>query len=155
SRPTTTTRCPLRSDSAACSARSRHKVQVRNSGSPSLYSLAVRSNTRGVEATVNFAIAVPAGVNRRSGSAVRLPITVTVVSLLIPSTPSHLVVHSGRRIWRPPRRPGRTWAAWKQSASRRSCGKLPSGQWADRAGPGTQAGGVGGDRGTVLIGQIG
>src|SRR5262245_9283218 len=90
SRPTTTTRVPLRSDSAACSAGSRHTVQVRNSGSPSRYSPDSRSRHRGVEATVNLATAPPAPVYRRSGSSVRFPTTVTVVSFAITLTPSEL-----------------------------------------------------------------
>jgi hypothetical protein len=48
--------------------------------SPSFHSLDCRSNVRGVEATVKFATAAPEGVNRSSGSAVRLPTMVMVVS---------------------------------------------------------------------------
>ena len=51
-----------------------------NSVSPSFQSLVCRSNVRGVDATVKFATAAPEGVNRSSGSAVRLPTMVMVVS---------------------------------------------------------------------------
>ncbi len=52
-----------------------------NSVSPSFHSLLLRSNVRGVEATVKFATAAPEGVKRNSGSPVRLPMMVMVVSL--------------------------------------------------------------------------
>src|SRR5262249_707604 len=58
-RPTTPTRAPWVSDPGACSASSRHAVQARNSGSPSRYWPESLSYTRGVEATVNLATAVP------------------------------------------------------------------------------------------------
>src|SRR3954468_21314469 len=74
------TRVPLLSDSAMCSAMSRNAVQFMNSGSPSFHSPDARSRVRGVDAIVNFTIAVPFGRNRSSGSATRLPIMVTVVS---------------------------------------------------------------------------
>src|SRR5690554_5216776 len=74
------TRLPLARDSATFSAASRHTEQRRNSVSPSIHSLDCRSNVRGVEATVKLATAAPEGVNRSSGSAVRLPTTVMTVS---------------------------------------------------------------------------
>src|SRR5262250_1208059 len=95
---------------------------------------------RGVDATVNFAIATPAGVNRRSGSAVRFPITVTVVSLLITATPFQLVV-PGRQLWRPPPHPARVRASRKQSDDRLwwSCGQLLD-RCADPGGAGSGSG---------------
>src|SRR4249919_3313975 len=51
-----------------------------NSASPSFHSLLCRSKMRGVDATVKFATAAPDGVNRSSGSAVRFPMTVMMVS---------------------------------------------------------------------------
>src|SRR4051794_29340441 len=79
------TRVPLVSDSAAFPAASRQIEQRRNSVSPSFHSLLWRSNVRGVEATVKLATAAPDGVNRSSGSPVRFPITVMVVSPLMPA----------------------------------------------------------------------
>src|SRR5436309_12863799 len=52
----------------------------RKSASPSFHSPEFLSNVRGVDATVKLATAAPDGVKRSSGSAVRLPITVIVVS---------------------------------------------------------------------------
>src|SRR5699024_10373487 len=77
------TRVPRVSDSATFSPCSRHVEHRRNNVSPSLNSLACRSNTRGVLATVKFATAVPFGANRISGSAVRFPTTVITVSPLM------------------------------------------------------------------------
>src|SRR6478736_1217884 len=74
------TRVPRASDSATFSAASHHTEQRMNSVSPSFHSLLCRSNARGVEATVKFATAAPEGVNRSSGSPVRLPTTVMIVS---------------------------------------------------------------------------
>src|SRR5690348_11811702 len=74
------TRMPRVSDSATFSAACRQIEQRRNSASPSFHSLEVRSKVRGVEAMVNEATAAPDGVNRSSGSAVRLPTTVMIVS---------------------------------------------------------------------------
>src|SRR5215475_15212935 len=74
------TRAPRVSDSATFSAAWRQMLQLRNSASPSFHSLVCRSNVRGVEATLKFATATPLGVNRSSGSAVRLPTTVMIVS---------------------------------------------------------------------------
>src|SRR5439155_15196010 len=54
--------------------------QRMNSASPSFHSLLLRSNVRGVDAIVKLATAAPDGVKRSSGSAVRLPTTVMVVS---------------------------------------------------------------------------
>ena len=51
-----------------------------NSVSPSFHSFDWRSNVRGVEATVKLATAAPDGVNRSSGSLVRLPMIVMMVS---------------------------------------------------------------------------
>src|SRR5690349_7271769 len=48
--------------------------------SPSFHSFDWRSNVRGVDATVKFATAAPDGVNRSSGSFVRLPMMVMTVS---------------------------------------------------------------------------
>src|SRR5690606_30766261 len=80
SRPCTMTRAPRVSVSATFSAAWRQMLQRRNSASPSFHSPLCRSNWRGVEATVKFATAAPDGVNRSSGSAVRLPTTVMMVS---------------------------------------------------------------------------
>ncbi len=71
---------PFCSDSATFSAACRQTAQLRNIASPSRHSLVLRSNVRGVEATVKFATAAPDGVKRSSGSAVRLPTRVMVVS---------------------------------------------------------------------------
>src|SRR3954447_15433253 len=59
-------------------------LQRRNSASPSFHSLVCLSRNRGVEATVKLATAAPLGVNRSSGSSVRLPTTVMVVSPAMP-----------------------------------------------------------------------
>src|SRR5690349_2264104 len=74
------TRMPRVSDSATFSAGCRQTLQRRNSASPSFHSPDCRSSVRGVEATVKLATAAPDGVNRSSGSAVRLPTTVMTVS---------------------------------------------------------------------------
>src|SRR3954465_7765209 len=66
----------FRSVSAMFSAGWRHTLQRRNSVSPSFHSPDWRSKLRGVDATVKLATAAPDGVNRSSGSAVRLPTTV-------------------------------------------------------------------------------
>ena len=71
---------PFCSDSATFSAACRQTAQLRNIASPSRHSLVCRSNVRGVDATVKFATAAPEGVKRSSGSAVRLPTSVMVVS---------------------------------------------------------------------------
>ena len=74
------TRSPFFSDSATFSAASRQIEQRMNRVSPSLYSPVWRSKTRGVEATVKEATPAPEGVKRTSGSAVRLPTMVMMVS---------------------------------------------------------------------------
>src|SRR5690242_365099 len=56
--------------------------------SPSFHSFDWRSNVRGVLATVKFATAAPDGVNRSSGSFVRLPMMVMTVSPAMWSLPS-------------------------------------------------------------------
>ncbi len=87
-RPETTTRVPRCSDSATFSAASRQIEQRMKTVSPSFHSLVLRSNVRGVEATVKLATAAPDGVNRSSGSPVRLPTNVSGVSpaMLSPSS---------------------------------------------------------------------
>src|SRR4051812_39531254 len=86
------TRAPLpRPDSARCSARSRHRVQVRNSGSPSRYALVVLSNMRGVDATVIRLRAVPDGVMRSPGASTRLPTRVMAVSFTTGGCPFRTV----------------------------------------------------------------
>src|SRR5687768_14306082 len=55
-------------------------VHARNSGSPSFHSPDALSMNRGVDATRNLATATPDDVNFSSGSSVRLPTTVMVVS---------------------------------------------------------------------------
>src|SRR3954470_23135672 len=80
SRPCTMTRAPRCSDSATFSAACRQMLQRRKSASPSFHSLVCLSRKRGVDATVKFATAAPLGVKRSSGSSVRLPTTVIVVS---------------------------------------------------------------------------
>jgi integrase len=71
SRPTTTTRLPLLSESATCSAWSRHTITVKNDASCSL---------RPETATRNMARAMPPSVCRNSGSSVRLPAKLTLAS---------------------------------------------------------------------------
>ena len=66
--------------SATFSAASRHTAARRNRVSPSFHSLLFRSNVRGVLAMVKLATGEPDGVNLSSTSAVRLPITVMMVS---------------------------------------------------------------------------
>src|SRR5699024_1249971 len=78
--PCAITRAPLVSDSATFSADCRQMLQRRNRASPSSHWFASRLNRRGVLAIVKLATAAPDGVNRNSGSAVRLPITVMTVS---------------------------------------------------------------------------
>src|ERR1700712_3231143 len=74
------TRDPRVRDSATFSAGCRHSEQRRNRGSPSFHSPLFLSNERGVLATVKFPTAAPLVVNLSSGSAVRLPMTVMIVS---------------------------------------------------------------------------
>src|SRR5689334_2603575 len=88
------TRAPRCSDSATFSAAWRHTLQARKSGSPSFHSPDARSRVRGVEATRNFATAAPEGVKRSSGSSVRFPTTVMVVSPAIDSSS-----RTSRLIW--------------------------------------------------------
>src|SRR6188474_1185007 len=76
------------------SAASRQTEQRMNRVSPSFHSLDCRSNVRGVEATVKFATAAPEGVNRSSGSAVRLP---TMVMMVSPAMGGGLLLQSFRR----------------------------------------------------------
>src|ERR1700743_2987033 len=71
---------PRVSDSATFSADCRQMLHRRNSASPSFHSPLWRSKVRGVDATVKLAPAAPEGVKRSSGSAVRLPTPVIVVS---------------------------------------------------------------------------
>src|SRR3954452_16227659 len=71
---------PRWSDSATFSAACLQIEQRRNSASWSTHSLEFLSNVRGVEATVKLATAAPEGVKRSSGSSVRLPTTVMMVS---------------------------------------------------------------------------
>src|SRR3954447_579705 len=80
SRPCTMTRAPRVSVSATFSAAWRQMLQRRNSASPSFHLPDWRSKVRGVDATVKLATAAPEGVNRSSGSAVRLPTTAITVS---------------------------------------------------------------------------
>src|SRR5688500_17536398 len=86
SRPVTSTREPRCRDSATFSATCRQTLQRRNNASPSFHSPLFLSNVRGVLATVKLATAAPDWVNLNSGSAVRLPTTVSVVS---PATGLH------------------------------------------------------------------
>jgi hypothetical protein len=71
---TTTTRLPLLSDSATCSAWSRHTTTVKNDASRSL-----RPDT----ATRNMARAIPPSVCRSSGSSVRSPAKLTLASVML------------------------------------------------------------------------
>src|SRR6187200_200958 len=71
---------PRWSDSATFSAACRQMEQRRNIASPSTHSLVFLSKLRGVEATEKLATAAPEGVKRSSGSSVRLPTTVMMVS---------------------------------------------------------------------------
>src|SRR5262249_1790095 len=84
------TREPRTSDSATFSAACRHTVQAMNNGSPSFHSLVLRSMKRGVDATRNLATAAPDGVKRSSGSSVRLP---TIVILVSPAAIGQLLAH--------------------------------------------------------------
>ena len=77
------------------SAASRQIEQRMKRVSPSFHSLDCRSNVRGVEATVKFATAAPEGVNRSSGSAVRLPTMVMVVSPAMGQMAPSAVVPTG------------------------------------------------------------
>src|SRR4051794_23920515 len=81
------TAVPRWRDSATFSAAWRQTEQRRKSASPSFHSLVFLSKVRGVDATVKFATAAPLGVKRSSGSAVRFPTTVMMVSpaMLTPS----------------------------------------------------------------------
>ena len=79
-RPWTMTRVPLVSDSATFSAASRQLEQGMNRVSPSFHLPVWRSKVRGVEATVKEATAAPEDVKRISGSAVRFPTMVMMVS---------------------------------------------------------------------------
>src|SRR5438874_5984 len=74
------TRMPRWRDSATFSAYCRHTLHRRKVVSPSFHSLVCLSSTRVLEATVNDATAAPLGVNRSSGSLVRLPVIVTGMS---------------------------------------------------------------------------
>ena len=74
SRPATTTRAPLASDSVRFSASCRKAVQSRNVVSPFCQAFASRSKVLGVDATVNRATGTPLGVKRSSGSSTRFPI---------------------------------------------------------------------------------
>src|SRR4051812_16055664 len=88
SRPVTSTREPRVSDSATFSATWRHTLHRRNSASPSFHSPDALSNVRGVDATVKLATAAPDWVKRSSGSAVRFPTTVIVVSPAMSGAPA-------------------------------------------------------------------
>src|SRR5690606_36884476 len=81
---------------------------------PSSHSLVSRLNLRGVEATVKFATAAPDGVNRSSGSAVRLPTTVMMVSPAKMNPPDGCV---GRPAPAPPRSTRCRWP-WGTGADR-------------------------------------
>src|SRR5574341_1276300 len=74
-RPTTTARLPLVRDSATFSAICRQTLIRKNDVSPS-FQLSP-SRTRGVTASLKLATAAPLGVNRSSGSSVRLPTRIT------------------------------------------------------------------------------
>jgi hypothetical protein len=78
-RPLTMTRWPLVSDSATFSACWRQTLIRKNEVSPSFQ--VSPSRTREVTATRKLATACPLGVNRSSGSPVRLPAMVTKVSM--------------------------------------------------------------------------
>src|SRR5215218_8726029 len=78
-RPLTMTRLPLATDSATFSACWRQTLTRKNEVSPSFQESP--SRTRGVTASRKLATACPLGVNRSSGSSVRLPATVTKVSM--------------------------------------------------------------------------
>src|SRR6476620_5020756 len=95
SRPVAITRVPRWRDSAMFSAASRQIEQRMKRVSPSFHSLDCRSNVRGVDATVKLATAAPEGVNRSSGSSVRLPTTVMMVSPAMRSPCSPVRVLSG------------------------------------------------------------
>ena len=106
SRPVAITRVPRCSDSAMFSAASRQMEQRMKRVSPSFHSLDCRSNVRGVDATVKFATAAPEGVNRSSGSAVRLPTMVMVVSPAMGTGDSFFVLVPTVR-WDSTQAPGR------------------------------------------------
>src|SRR5687768_2096131 len=80
SEPVTMTRWPFCRDSATFSAICRQAAHRRKSASPSFHSFVCLSKVRGVDATVKLATAAPEGVNLSSGSSVRLPMTVMLVS---------------------------------------------------------------------------
>src|SRR5512132_3274276 len=104
SRPMTTARSPLCSDSATCSASCRHTLTRKNEVSPSRQ--LSPSLTRAVTATRKLATAWPLGVKRRSGSSVRLPVRVTWVSAM--TALLGLVVLPGRCRW---------WSGWVPASS--------------------------------------
>src|SRR6476469_2249020 len=89
------TRIPFCNDSATFSAACRQTAQLRNIASPSFHSPLWRSKVRGVEATVKLATAAPDGVNRSSGSAVRFPTTVMIVSPAMSALPRIPPQHLG------------------------------------------------------------
>ncbi len=74
------TRIPFSRLAAAFSAALRHTLQVRKRVSPSTHPLVALSNVRGVEATVNLVTGMLLVVNFSSGSEVKFPITVIIVS---------------------------------------------------------------------------
>ena len=74
------TRMPLDSDCAQCRAGSPQTVQRRNNASQSTHWFDCLSNVRGVDAIVKPATLLPFFVDLNSGSAVRLPTTVMIVS---------------------------------------------------------------------------
>src|SRR5215211_7543612 len=80
SRPMTTARSPLDSDSATCSASCRHTFTRKNEVSPSRQ--LSPSRTRAVTARRKLATRLPLGVCLSSGSSVRFPVMVTWVSAI-------------------------------------------------------------------------
>ena len=90
------TRAPLVRLSATFSASVRQAVQRKNDVSPSFQPSP--SLTRGVTATEKLATGAPDGVNRSSGSSVRLPVMVTVVSGMS-SPPRGALCWSARSPW--------------------------------------------------------
>src|SRR6266508_4335524 len=93
-RPTTTARLPLVMDSATFSAICRQTLTRKNEVSPS-FQLSP-SRTRGVTASRKLATAAPLGVNRSSGSSVRLPTRITWLSVATRRTP-HRTSRAGTR----------------------------------------------------------
>src|SRR3954462_7257980 len=120
---------PRCSDSATFSAACRQMEQRRNIASPSTHSLEFLSKVRGVDATVKLATAAPEGVKRSSGSSVRLPTTVMMVS------PAMNAPSWSRSVSRPSLPQAPTVGSVRPQASYDACGDGSLAVGADDLGP--------------------